>query len=54
MQVQVQVQGLGFSINSEGKAMGNAAVGQSVRVRMASGQIVSGVAGEDGVIYIAQ
>lgn len=52
--VQVLAQGVGFSINSEGKAMGNAAAGQSVRVRVASGQIVSGVAGEDGVIYIAQ
>ncbi len=52
--VQVLAQSVGFSINSEGKAMGNAAVGQSVRVRMASGQIVSGIAGEDGVIYIAQ
>lgn len=52
--VQVLAQGMGFSINSEGKAMGNAAAGQSVRVRVASGQIVSGIAGEDGVIYIAQ
>ncbi|WP_252321419.1 MULTISPECIES: flagella basal body P-ring formation protein FlgA [Symbiopectobacterium] len=50
----VLAQGVGFSINSGGKAMGNAAVGQSVRVRMASGQIVSGIAGEDGVILIAQ
>lgn len=52
--VPVFAQGAGFSINSEGKAMSNAAAGQSVRVRMVSGQIVSGIAGEDGVIYIAQ
>ncbi|MFT8211219.1 MAG: flagellar basal body P-ring formation chaperone FlgA [Symbiopectobacterium sp.] len=52
--VQVLAQGVGFSINSEGKATSNAAAGQSVRVRIASGQIVNGVAGEDGVIYIAQ
>ncbi|MDX5630699.1 MULTISPECIES: flagellar basal body P-ring formation chaperone FlgA [unclassified Brenneria] len=52
--VQVFAQGEGFTINSEGKAMNNAAVGQSVRVRTASGQVISGVAGEDGIILIPQ
>ncbi|PWC17435.1 flagellar basal body P-ring formation chaperone FlgA [Brenneria corticis] len=52
--VQVLAEGAGFAINSEGKAMTNAAVGQSVRVRMASGQIISGIAREDGIILISQ
>ncbi|MEC5318471.1 flagellar basal body P-ring formation chaperone FlgA [Brenneria populi subsp. brevivirga] len=52
--VQVSAQGEGFTINSEGKAMNNAAVGQSVRVRTASGQIIGGIAGEDGIILIPQ
>lgn len=50
--VQVQAQGSGFNISSAGKAMNNAAAEDSVRVRMASGQIVSGVANEDGTIGI--
>ncbi|MCV9880393.1 flagellar basal body P-ring formation chaperone FlgA [Brenneria izbisi] len=50
--VQVRAQGEGFTVNSEGKAMNNAAIGQSVRVRTASGQIVSGIASEDGIILI--
>ncbi|MFC3395188.1 flagellar basal body P-ring formation chaperone FlgA [Brenneria rubrifaciens] len=50
--VQVHAEGAGFTVNSEGKAMNNAAAGQSVRVRTASGQIISGVASEDGIILI--
>ncbi|MGG7670287.1 flagellar basal body P-ring formation chaperone FlgA [Yersinia sp. J1] len=50
--VQVVAQGEGFNINSEGKAMNNAALQDNVRVRMASGQIVSGTLGDDGVIRI--
>nr|NMN91154.1 flagella basal body P-ring formation protein FlgA [Brenneria salicis ATCC 15712 = DSM 30166]RBP62318.1 flagella basal body P-ring formation protein FlgA [Brenneria salicis ATCC 15712 = DSM 30166] len=50
--VQVHAQGEGFTVNSEGKAMNNAAAGQSVRVRTPSGQIVSGIASEDGIILI--
>ncbi len=50
--VQVNAQGEGFSISGAGKAMNNAAAEDSVRVRMASGQIVSGVVGDDGAIRI--
>ncbi|HBV0721197.1 TPA: flagellar basal body P-ring formation protein FlgA, partial [Serratia marcescens] len=50
--VQVNAQGEGFNISGAGKAMNNAAAGDSVRVRMASGQIVSGVVGDDGAIRI--
>lgn len=36
-QVMVVANGEGFSINSEGKALNNAAVAQNARVRMSSG-----------------
>lgn len=51
--VTVYASGDGFSISSEGKAMNNAAVLQSVRVRMNSGQIVMGKIGYDGNILIS-
>jgi flagella basal body P-ring formation protein FlgA len=50
--VQVLAQGDGFNINGAGKAMTNAAAEDGVRVRMASGQIVSGIANIDGTIRI--
>lgn len=50
--VQVMAQGDGFNISGAGKAMNNAAAEDSVRVRMASGQIVSGIANGDGTIRI--
>ncbi|WMY72851.1 flagellar basal body P-ring formation chaperone FlgA [Buttiauxella selenatireducens] len=52
-QVQVVAAGEGFSVNSEGKALNNAAVSQNARVRMSSGQIVSGVVDADGNILIS-
>ena len=51
--VRVVAQGDGFSINSEGQALNNAAVAQNARVRMASGQVVSGTVGSDGNILIS-
>ncbi|QHA88987.1 flagellar basal body P-ring formation protein FlgA [Serratia rhizosphaerae] len=51
--VQVRIQGESFTISGNGKAMNNAAVDDSVRVRMASGRIVSGTVDEDGDIRIA-
>ncbi|RZV02251.1 UNVERIFIED_ORG: flagella basal body P-ring formation protein FlgA [Serratia quinivorans] len=50
--VQVTAQGTGFNISGSGKAMNNAAAEDSIRVRMTSGQIVSGIAGDDGTIRI--
>ncbi len=50
--VQVIANGDGFSVNGEGQALNNAAVAQNARVRMASGQIVSGTVGADGNILI--
>lgn len=50
--VQVLAQGEGFNVNSNGKAMNNAAIQDNVRVRMASGQIVNGTVADDGSVRI--
>ena len=50
--VQVIAQGVGFSINGEGQALNNAGVSQNARVRMSSGQVVSGQVNTDGNILI--
>ena len=50
--VQVVANGEGFSVNAEGKALNNAAIAQNARVRMLSGQIVSGIVDPDGNILI--
>ncbi|MEO3989053.1 flagellar basal body P-ring formation chaperone FlgA [Pseudocitrobacter cyperus] len=50
--VQVIARGEGFSVNSEGQALNNAAVTQNARVRMPSGQVVSGEVNADGNILI--
>jgi flagellar biosynthesis anti-sigma factor FlgM len=42
--VRLLTSGAGFTISNEGKALNNAGEGQLVRVRTASGQVVSGVA----------
>ncbi len=51
--VQVVAAGEGFSVNGEGQALNNAAVAQNARVRMSSGQIVSGTVDADGNILIS-
>jgi flagella basal body P-ring formation protein FlgA len=50
--VQVIASGDGFSANAEGQALNNAAVAQNARVRMPSGQVVSGQVDSDGNILI--
>lgn len=50
--VTVIARGDGFNVSSEGRAMNNATATQSVRVRMSSGQIVSGKVAADGNILI--
>ena len=50
--VNVIASGDGFSANAEGQALNNAAVSQNARVRMVSGQVVSGVVDADGNILI--
>lgn len=49
-QVRVLAQGPGYAVSASGQAMGAGAVGQSVRVRMANGKIVSGLVNEDGSV----
>lgn len=51
--VRLVSNGNGFSISSEGKAAANAAEGQVVQVRTASGQSVSGVARAGGLVEVA-
>ncbi len=51
--VRLVSSGNGFSISSEGKAAANAAEGQLVQVRTASGQSVSGVARAGGLVEVA-
>lgn len=50
--VKLVLEGAGFRIDSEGRALGNAAVGQSVQVRVASGQTVSGKAQAGGWVEL--
>jgi flagella basal body P-ring formation protein FlgA len=50
--VKVLAHGAGFEVASEGRAMGSANDGQSVRVKMASGAIVQGTAHEGGMVEI--
>ena len=51
--VKTVAKGPGFSVSSEGRALGNAAAGQPVQVRTLSGQTVSGIARPGGVVEVA-
>lgn len=50
--VKLVAQGTGFTITSEGQAMGNAAAGQVVAVKTRSGQLVKGIARSEGVVEV--
>lgn len=50
--VRVVVQGAGFSVNQAGSALNTAAAGEPVRVRIASGRVVQGVAQDDGSVLV--
>ncbi|KAA0083807.1 flagellar basal body P-ring formation protein FlgA [Paraburkholderia sp. T12-10] len=50
--VRVVAQGQGFSISSEGSVMNNASPGQQVRVRMAGGQIISGIVKDGSTVQV--
>lgn len=52
-QVLVIARGENFKVTSEGRAMGNATAGQQVAVKTKSGQIVKGMAKEDGTVEVA-
>lgn len=45
--------GPGFRVSSEGRAMNNAAPGESVRVRLANGQVVTGIAQAGGTVEVS-
>lgn len=50
--VQVSAKGNGFTVSSDGQAMGNAALGQVVTVKTRSGQLVKGIARSEGVVEV--
>jgi flagella basal body P-ring formation protein FlgA len=51
--VKLIAQGGGFRVTSEGRALTNAAAGQTVQVRTSSGQTVTGTARADGSVEVA-
>jgi len=50
--VRVIAQGDGFSVQSAGKAMNNAALNDQIRVRLDSGQIVNGQLMDSGDVRV--
>ncbi len=52
--VQIAVEKQGLSLRSAGQALNNAAEGQSVQVKTPSGQVITGIAGQSGVVVIRQ
>lgn len=50
--VTVTSKGNGFQVAAEGQALGNAAEGQVVQVKVASGQVISGIAKADGQVEV--
>lgn len=50
--VKVVSKGAGFQVATDGRALNNAADGQVVQVRTASGQTVSGIARAGGVVEV--
>lgn len=51
--VRVQVQGPGYAVISSGQAMSAGAAGQSIRIRMGNGRIISGIVNETGTVEAA-
>ena len=50
--VKLVSEGPGFRVSTEGRALGNAADGQTVQVRGPSGQTISGVARSGGIVEV--
>lgn len=50
--VKLIAQGRGFQVNSDGKALNNAVAGQTVSVRVNSGQVIKGTAREGGMVEV--
>jgi flagella basal body P-ring formation protein FlgA len=51
-QVRVVFSGQGFHVSSEGRALGNAGVGEPVQVRTASGKLLKGIVSGPGVVQV--
>lgn len=51
-QVRVSAQGVGYSVNAGGQALSAGSSGQTVRVRMDNGKVISGIVNEDGTISV--
>lgn len=51
-QVKVVAQGPGYAVTSAGQALSAGAAGQTVRIRMDNGRVISGVVNETGTIDI--
>lgn len=51
-QVKVVAQGPGYAVTSAGQALSAGAVGQTVRIRMDNGRIVSGIVNEGGTVDV--
>lgn len=51
--VPISVQGGGFTLNSSGVALNNAAEGEAVQIRTQSGRVISGIATEDGAVRVS-
>ena len=52
-QVRVVAEGPGYAVSATGQAMAAGAVGQTVRIRMANGRIISGIVDETGAVSAA-
>lgn len=52
-QVRVVAQGPGYAVTSSGQALSNGAVGQTIRIRMGNGRIISGIVNENGMIDVS-
>ena len=50
--VKLITQGKGFTVSAEGKALGNASFGQTISVRTPSGQVITGIAKQEGIVEI--
>ncbi|MBU1690091.1 MAG: flagellar basal body P-ring formation protein FlgA [Gammaproteobacteria bacterium] len=50
--VKLVAKGNGFQVTSEGKALANATLGQVVSVRTQSGEVISGIAKQNGVVEV--
>lgn len=51
-QVRVQAQGVGYAVSAGGQALSAGSIGQTVRVRMDNGKVISGIVSEDGTITV--